>query len=95
MKRVKIDRKVIEERIRLIERHLQRLKGRQGLSSGQFALPDNFDVAAWNLRCALEATFDLCAHILSRIPGVEIDEYKKMAVEMGKQKIVPVNFAKN
>lgn len=95
MREVKIDKKVIEERIKLIETHIQRLKGLQGLTPGRFALPDNFDVAAWNLRCALEATFDVCAHILSRIPGAQVDEYKKMALEMGKQKIVPIDFAQN
>lgn len=95
MKEVKLDKKVIEDRMKLVEMHLQRLKGLQGLSPGRFALPNNFDVAAWNLRCALEATFHICAHVLSRIPGVRAIEYKEMAVEMGKQKIVPMKFAEN
>jgi uncharacterized protein YutE (UPF0331/DUF86 family) len=52
-------------------------------------------VAEHYLRYALEATFDICAHILSRIPGAKVEEYKRMAIEMGRQKIVPMNFAKN
>ena len=90
---IKINKKVIEEKIKLIELHLRRLEGLKDLSPGHFALPDNMDIAAWNLRCALESTFDICAHILSRIPGAKMDEYKQMALEMGKQGIVPVDFA--
>lgn len=95
MNNIKIDKEILAERIKLIEKHLKRLKGLRGLSQGKFALPNNFDAAAWNLRCALESTFDICAHILSRIPGVKIDEYKKMAIEMGRQKITSVDFAEN
>jgi uncharacterized protein YutE (UPF0331/DUF86 family) len=90
-----LNKKVIEDKIRLIEQHVQRLKGLQGLSVGHFAVQNNFDIAAWNLRCALESTFDICAHILSRIPGVRAIEYKEMALEMGKQRIVPTDFAEN
>jgi len=90
---IKINKKVIEEKIKLMESHLKRLEGLKDLPPGHFALPDNFDIAAWNLRCALEATFDICAHILSRIPGVKMDEYKQMALEMGKQGIMPMEFA--
>jgi uncharacterized protein YutE (UPF0331/DUF86 family) len=94
MKKIEINKEIIEDRIRLIERHLQRLKGLQGLSLGKFTLPNNFDVAAWNLRCALEATFDICAHILSRIPGVKVGTYAEMAEEMAKQKLLPQKFVK-
>lgn len=94
MKDIKLDKRVIEKRIRLIELYLGRLEGLQNLSQGRFMLPDNFDVAAWNLRCALEATFDICAHILSRVPGViHATEYKEMALEMGRQKFIPMGFA--
>jgi len=95
MTKIKIDKQVVEEKIKLIEMHLQRLKKMRDLSSGQFALPDNFAIAAYNLRGALQATFNICAHILARIPGVRAIEYKEMAIEMGKQKIVPMDFAEN
>ena len=90
---IKIDKEIILHRSKLIEKYLRRLKGLQGLSEGKFTLPDNLDVAAYNLRSALEATFDICAHILARIPGAEVDEYKKMAHEMGKQGVIPMSFA--
>ncbi|MDP2951671.1 MAG: DUF86 domain-containing protein [bacterium] len=91
----KINKRVVEDKFKLIELHLERLSDLVGLSEGKFASPQNFDVAAWNLRCALESTFDICSHILSRMPGVKIDEYKQMALEMGKQKIVPIAFAED
>lgn len=91
----KINKNLIMGRIKLIELYLKRLKDMQGLSEGKFALPDNFAIAAYNLRSALEATFDICAHILSRIPGAQVEEYKQMAVEMGRQGFLPLDFAKN
>jgi len=56
-------------------------------------LDDNFAIAEHYLRYALEATFDICAHILSRIPGAQVGKYREMAIEMGRQKIVPMDFA--
>ncbi|MDP2364095.1 MAG: DUF86 domain-containing protein [Ignavibacteria bacterium] len=66
----------------------------KSLTPGRFMLQENFAIAEHYLRYALEATFDICGHILSRIPGAQVDEYKKMAIEMGKQRIVNTGFAK-
>lgn len=57
--------------------------------------PDTFAIAEHNLRYAIEAVFDICSHILSRIPGSQASEYKQMAKAMGAQKIVPEIFADN
>ncbi len=95
MRKIEFDKRIMEDKIKLVEKHLERLEELKSLPYSQLAVPNNFDVAAWNLRCALEATFDICAHILARMPGVKIDEYKQMAVEMGKQKLVPMEFAEN
>lgn len=95
MKKIEFDKRIMEDKIKLVEKHLGRLEELKGLSFERLANPNNFDAAAWNLRCALEATFDICAHILARIPGAKIDEYKQMAIEMGKQKIIPADFAEN
>lgn len=54
---------------------------------------DTFAIAEHNLRYAIEAVFDICSHILSRIPGSQASEYKQMATQMGVQKIVPATFA--
>ncbi len=95
MNDIKIDKKLIADRIKLIELYVGRLKEMQDISKDKISLPDNFAIASYNLRSAIEATFDVCAHILSRIPGAQVDEYKQMAIEMGKQKIVPKDFSEN
>lgn len=95
MQELKLDENLLAERISLLYKYLNRLKELQGLSEGKFALPNNFDVAAWNLRCALEAVFDIGSHILSRIPGAVFGKYKEIASGLGKEGIVPVDFAED
>jgi len=93
MKELKINKKTILERIDIIELSLKKLNQLKNLTSGKFMVDDNFAIAEHYLRYALEATFDICSHILSRIPGARAEEYKQMAIEMGRQKFVPMDFA--
>lgn len=93
MSNIKIDKELILERFDLINLSLIKLNGLKELTPGRFMMDENFAIAEHYLRYALEATFDICAHILSRIPRAKIDEYKQMALEMGKQGIVPMEFA--
>lgn len=93
MKHLKIEREIILDRISIIENSLRKLENLKSLTLNKFLDGENFAIAEHYLRYALEATFDICAHVLSRIPGVRIEEYKQMAVEMGRQKIVPMDFA--
>lgn len=93
MRELEINKKKVLERIDIIQRSLKKLNQLKGLTSGKFMLDENFAIGEHYLRYALEATFDICAHILSRIPGVKTDEYKQMAIEMGKQGFVPMDFA--
>ncbi len=95
MKKIDINKKTIEEKIKLIELHLRRLKDMKSMPELQVAEDKNFAYAAWNLRGALESLFSICTHVLSRIPGVKIDEYKQMAIDMGKEGIVPTEFAQD
>lgn len=90
---IDIKKDIVEEKIRLIEQHLGRLEAMKNLSVNRLSDDTNFAATAWNLRSALESTFDICAHLLSRIPGVRVSEYKEMALEMGKQGIVSKEFA--
>lgn len=92
---LEIDKKIILERIDIIQKSLKKLDTLRPMSPGRFMLNENFAIAEHYLRYALEATFDICAHILSRIPGAKADEYKEMAVEMGRQEILPTDFAEN
>jgi len=95
MKALKIKKKIILERINIIQKSLDQLNKLKSLTLGRFMLPENFAIAEHYLRYALEATFDICAHVLSRIPGAQVEEYKKMAVEMGRQNLIPMKFAQN
>jgi len=90
---LQIDEDVILERFEIINVSLTKLGGLKDLSPGRFMLGENFAIAEHYLRYALEATFDICSHILSRITGAKLDEYKQMALEMGKQEIIPMDFA--
>lgn len=94
MKNLELDNNLILEKLKILEKHLQRLEELKALSQGKFSLPNNFDIAAWNLRSALEAVFDLGAHVSSRIPGNSFGTYKEIALKLGKYGIVPLNFAK-
>jgi uncharacterized protein YutE (UPF0331/DUF86 family) len=93
MKDLKVKRETILDRMGIIENSLKKLEDMKSLPSEEFLKGENFAIAEHYLRYALEATFDICAHILSRIPGAIVDEYKKMATEMGKQNIIPMDFA--
>ena len=93
MKDLKIKRETILDRIGIIENSVLKLEDLRSLPLNKFLDGENFAIAEHYLRYALEATFDICAHVLSRIPGAMVDEYKQIAVEMGRQKIVPMDFA--
>lgn len=95
MKKIDIDKKIILDRISLIKLSLIKLGDLKPLSPGEFMLGENFAVAEHYLRYALEAVFDVCAHILSKIPGVMASEYKEMAIKMGQQELLPMDFAED
>ena len=67
MSKIKIDKKLIAEKLKILERHLQRLKNLKKSSYKQFENQDNFDIAAWNLKCALEAVFEIGEKELAKI----------------------------
>lgn len=92
MKKQKIDKKIILERIDIIQKSLKKLEGLKSLTPGKFMLDENFAIAEHYLRYALEATFDICAHILSKIPGARIGSYAEMAEDMGRQELLPRTF---
>lgn len=90
---IKVEKDVVLSRIKNIELHLARLEEMRKLSISDFLKSDNFAIASYNLRSALESTFDIAGHILARIPGVRVSEYKKIAKELGKQGIISEKFA--
>ncbi|MGC8943759.1 MAG: type VII toxin-antitoxin system HepT family RNase toxin [Caldisericia bacterium] len=95
MNRIPINKEIIIKRISIIEDCLQKLEKFKNLSFEEFLSGENFAISEHYLRRALEAEFDIGNHILSKIPGVRVTTYKEIAIELGKQKILPKDFVEN
>ncbi|MGD0310358.1 MAG: HepT-like ribonuclease domain-containing protein [Acidobacteriota bacterium] len=63
------------------------------LPDAEFAKEENFVCAQFYLRRALEGVFHIGSHILSRIPGGRVTEYKAIALKLGEIGIVHQEFA--
>jgi len=57
--------------------------------------PDNFRIAFYDLHRPLEAVLDIGSHILSRIPGARPSSDKDIPRLLGKNGIIPSEFASN
>jgi len=88
-----IKRQSIIPRLDGIQHDVGKLHELGQLPLKEFILEDNFIKAQFYLRRALEGVFNIGAHILSRIPGGRVTEYKSVAVKLGEFKIVDQNFA--
>jgi uncharacterized protein YutE (UPF0331/DUF86 family) len=88
-----IKRRSIVPRVDGIQRDLEKLKRLGELPILEFSTEDNFIKAQFYLRRALEGVFHISAHILSRIPGGRVTEYKEIALRLGELGIVPKPFA--
>lgn len=95
MKKNPINREIIIKRISEIEKSLKKLEEYKNLSLHEFREGENFAITEHYLRRALEAVFDIGNHILSKIPGIRVTTYKEIAIELGKQKILPFDFAED
>jgi uncharacterized protein YutE (UPF0331/DUF86 family) len=91
--RLQIDK--IEKNISLIQEFLSHLKNLSEIPEKEFlSSTTNSDAAAESyLRRSLEVIFDTGRYILSKIYGFKDIEYKKIALELGKKKIVSINYS--
>lgn len=80
-------------RISGIQGDVEKLRKLAELPVEEFSVEDNFIKAQFYLRRALEGVFHIGSHILSRIPGGRATEYKEIALNLGKFKIVDRLFA--
>jgi len=76
-----------------IARDILTLKQLGDLPASEFAREENFVRAQFYLRRALEGVFHIGSHILSRIPGSRVTEYKAIAIQLGEAGVVPREFA--
>lgn len=94
--RIPLIKNVLQSRISYIEDSLKSLERFKGISFEAFhSNSDNFRIAFYDLHRALEAVFDIGAHILSRIPGARPSSYKDIPRLLAKNKIIPSEFAFN
>lgn len=92
MKRSPVLKEAILPRIDGIQKNVQRLESLSTLPPSGF-IGDNYDLAQHHLRLALEGIFHISSHILSRIPGGRVMEYKEIAKKMGELNLIPKDFA--
>jgi len=96
MHNVPLNKEVLQARLSYIEDSLKSLERFTGVAFEEFrSNQDNFRIAFYDLRRALEAVMDIGSHILSRIPGARASSYKEISKLLGKHKIVPLDFADN
>lgn len=83
MKEIPLNREVILDRIRIIEKSLFKLADFEEISLEDFKSGENFAIAEHYLRRALEAIFDIGNHIISRIPGERASSYEDIVLILG------------
>ena len=96
MYKAPLNKEVLQARLSYIEDSLNSLERFKDVTYEEFrSNPDNFRIAFYDLRRALEAAMDVGSHILSRIPGARATSYKEISKLLGRHKIVPIDFADN
>lgn len=92
--KVPLNREVLQRRISYIEDSLSSLERFKAIPYEEFhSNPDHFRIAFYDLHRALEAVMDMGSHILSRIPGARPVSYKDIPRLLGKNRIIPAEFA--
>lgn len=93
MTSLKIEKNIIVKRVEGIEAEMVELKKLGNIDFDQFEKGDGWKLAQFHLHRALEGVFNIGGHILSRIPGATATQYKEIALKLGENKIVPIDFA--
>lgn len=91
--KIPVNKKVIKEKLFIIEGSLSRLRQFQSSSLEEFQKGDCFAIAEHHLRRTLEAMLEIGTHILSRIPGAKPGSYKDIARLLGEHDVLPRDFA--
>lgn len=91
--RAGIERDVVMVRINGIEGELAELGNLAKEPFDSFAHGVGYKLASYHLHRALEGVFHIAAHILSRVPGGQVTQYKEIARKLGEIGVVPKEFA--
>jgi len=98
MKKIPLNKELLEHRVSETNADLEKLRNFQEYSLDQFLEGENFAIAEHYLRRGLEAIFDIGNHILARLsipPDERPSTYKDIARLLGKYRVVPKDFAEN
>ena len=93
MVRLTLDRDTILKRINGIQNEVNELEKISKIPFEEFKEGVGFKLAQFHLHRALEGIFHISTHILSRIPGGQVSEYKEMAIKLGEYGVVDKSFA--
>lgn len=93
MIKLALDKDTIIKRINGIQSEIGELEKLAKIPFVEFRDGVGFKLAQFHLHRALEGVFHIGAHILSRIPGGQVSEYKEMAIKLGEYGIIDKNFA--
>ena len=88
-----LDKDTIIKRINGIQGEVGELEKISKIPFDEFKEGVGFKLAQFHLHRSLEGVFHISAHILSRIPGGQVSEYKEIATKMGEYGIVDRQFA--
>ncbi len=88
-----LDRDTVLRRMNGIQEDIRELETLSHESYETFCDGVGFKLAQFHLHRALEGVFHIASHLLSRIPGGQVTEYKAMARKLGELKIVDRAFA--
>ncbi|MBI3599088.1 MAG: DUF86 domain-containing protein [Nitrospinae bacterium] len=93
MVRLTLDKDTILKRINGIQNEIGEMEKLSRIPFEEFKEGVGFKLAQFHLHRSLEGVFHIGAHILSRIPGGQVSEYKEMAMKLGEYNIVDRDFA--
>ena len=93
MKKIPINREVIESKLKEIRDDLLELEYFKQMSFEEYKKSINFAASEHFLRRALEAMLEIGTHILSRLPGAKPRVYKDIPLLLGERNIIPLDFA--
>jgi uncharacterized protein YutE (UPF0331/DUF86 family) len=90
-----IKKQSIIPRIDGVERDVEKLRNLRRLKLEKFQEEDNFSLAQFYLRRALEGVFNIGNHLLSRLSGGRSTQYKEIARALGEKEVISRSFADN
>lgn len=93
MKKISINREVIESKLKEIRDDLMKVEDFKKISLEEYKSGHNFAASEHYLRRALEAILEIGTHILSRLPGAKPRTYKDIPRLLGEYEVVPKDFA--